>query len=1064
MKIKNIFILVVFFSILMVMNLLVFAVDSEKQASNFQSNGDLIEGWHWLRDSTLQHYAEWTFENIPSGSENLTLDITALATDRPNGGSGFEAKFKLIYGFPGSGNMGGVFKTKVVTLPNVPSPNDPLGYTCQGQVTVDREFISGASTIVFRVERELAQDNHVAFKKESIVLLTGETPPIDGGDQLPDTDELEEATLIQPGTYTGSLGEENEEGRRDNYDYYSIDLQEGQQITLQLTIPASASYGISLLTPTTHYNRGSVLIQGGMKTLDYVADSTGTWYIKINRNYGEGDYQLAIDIQNQNDAASGQDAGKSVQEAIPLSSGTITGFLKAGDNYDYYSIDLEEGQQITLQLTIPASASYGISLLTPTTHYNRGSVLIQGGMKTLDYVADSTGTWYIKIYRSSGEGEYQLLVNTSGNDTEEQDNNPPVINSLNADQNPIEVNQTVTILCSATDQDIETFTFRWSVNGEIIEEESSSLSWRAPDTAGTYNITCVVSDGRGGEDSESVSITVTELSNGDNDNIGEVNYRIEITTGSRIAAGTDANVYITMYDKDGHNSGEILLDNPGVNDFEIGDTNTFSVIAINIENLDYIIIRHDNSGNFPGWYVDEIQVSNEEINKEWTFLPDQWLATDEPPDYKTQGKFYPQEETVEDNVEYVLSLTNNGRTLTSNLPIFVSETEKGSEIDLDGDGIRQQWEDKAMEYINPYIELDEEEPWLDNQDSDYVANYVRVHPYDPFSTSTTFNSANLPKYIIFRYVVTWSQDYGRQSYKGVNFDIWTSHQGDHERIFMAWKVIDSNTLKLDWVFTSSHEDPDAHHAVWNASYRTCNKGDVATWPPIEYDHSEVFCGELQFNEDGRLVIYASEGKHALYPSCDICDNKVMLVDLPGPVNVGEDCGGGGRFRFDCYNVGEPSNLIDPKVHDLDPKLGTFENDLPDILINKLRSHYRISINTSDRDLAGTDAEIQIKLFGENNMNSQWFTVYSKSDPPRPASYVGTFERGDIDNIFVACSDLGKIIKIQIKHDNSGLGPGWHINEIWVENLETNTTWHSRPNTWLDEVLWNDNTDKTFNLE
>jgi hypothetical protein len=948
MKIKNIFILVVFFSILMVMNLLVFAVDSEKQASNFQSNGDLIEGWHWLRDSTLQHYAEWTFENIPSGSENLTLDITALATDRPNGGSGFEAKFKLIYGFPGSGNMGGVFKTKVVTLPNVPSPNDPLGYTCQGQVTVDREFFSGASTIVFRVERELAQDNHVAFKKESIVLLTGETPPIDGGDQLPDTDELEEATLIQPGTYTGSLGEENEEGRRDNYDYYSIDLQ--------------------------------------------------------------------------------------------------------------------EGQQITLQLTIPASASYGISLLTPTTHYNRGSVLIQGGMKTLDYVADSTGTWYIKIYRSSGEGEYQLLVNTSGNDTEEQDNNPPVINSLNADQNPIEVNQTVTILCSATDQDIETFTFRWSVNGEIIEEESSSLSWRAPDTAGTYNITCVVSDGRGGEDSESVSITVTELSNGDNDNIGEVNYRIEITTGSRIAAGTDANVYITMYDKDGHNSGEILLDNPGVNDFEIGDTNTFSVIAINIENLDYIIIRHDNSGNFPGWYVDEIQVSNEEINKEWTFLPDQWLATDEPPDYKTQGKFYPQEETVEDNVEYVLSLTNNGRTLTSNLPIFVSETEKGSEIDLDGDGIRQQWEDKAMEYINPYIELDEEEPWLDNQDSDYVANYVRVHPYDPFSTSTTFNSANLPKYIIFRYVVTWSQDYGRQSYKGVNFDIWTSHQGDHERIFMAWKVIDSNTLKLDWVFTSSHEDPDAHHAVWNASYRTCNKGDVATWPPIEYDHSEVFCGELQFNEDGRLVIYASEGKHALYPSCDICDNKVMLVDLPGPVNVGEDCGGGGRFRFDCYNVGEPSNLIDPKVHDLDPKLGTFENDLPDILINKLRSHYRISINTSDRDLAGTDAEIQIKLFGENNMNSQWFTVYSKSDPPRPASYVGTFERGDIDNIFVACSDLGKIIKIQIKHDNSGLGPGWHINEIWVENLETNTTWHSRPNTWLDEVLWNDNTDKTFNLE
>ncbi len=124
----------------------------------------------------------------------------------------------------------------------------------------------------------------------------------------------------------------------------------------------------------------------------------------------------------------------------------------------------------------------------------------------MDYVADSTGIWYIRVYRSSGEGDYQLAVNTSIDNDGELGNNPPVISSLDASQNPVEVNQTVTIICSASDQDTETFTFRWSVNGEIIEEESSSLSWRAPDTAGTYTITCTVSDGRGGEDSESVSI------------------------------------------------------------------------------------------------------------------------------------------------------------------------------------------------------------------------------------------------------------------------------------------------------------------------------------------------------------------------------------------------------------------------------------------------------------------------------------------------------------------------------------------------------------------------------
>ncbi|PIU25948.1 MAG: hypothetical protein COT11_00095, partial [Candidatus Infernicultor aquiphilus] len=200
-------------------------------------------------------------------------------------------------------------------------------------------------------------------------------------------------------------------------------------------------------------------------------------------------------------------------------------------------------------------------------------------------VADSTGIWYIKISRSSGEGEYQLVVNSSFGGTGGPGNNPPVISSLDANQDSIEINHNVDITCNASDQDGDTLIFSWTANGQVIEGNNSSLSWRAPDTAGTYSITCTVSDGRGGEDSESVSITVTELSNSDNDNIGEVNYRIEITTGSRIAAGTDANVYITMYDKDGHNSGEILLDNPEVNDFEIGDTNIFSVTAINIENL-----------------------------------------------------------------------------------------------------------------------------------------------------------------------------------------------------------------------------------------------------------------------------------------------------------------------------------------------------------------------------------------------------------------------------------------------------------------------------------------------
>src|SRR5665648_105801 len=948
MKTVKVFMLVIFFSILIIMSLLVFAEDS-KQASDFQSNGDLIEGWYWLRDSALQNYAEWTFDNIPLGPEEITVQINALATDRPGGGGGFNAKFLLYYSLIGEGDMPLTYiPPQTVNLENVHSPDDSFGYSCQGQVTIPASTIPAASRISLRIRRDSAQDNHIAFKEDSIVLLTDATH-LPNGEPSSNDDDCEGATPIQADTCTGSLGEEDAEGHRDDVDYYSIHLEEGQQITLQLTVPGNANYGISLLNPS----RSSL-----------------------------------------------------------------------------------------------------------------GSSITQREIKTLDYVANSTGAWYIKISRTSGEGEYQLVVNSTSVGSGGEDNNPPpVISSLDANQDSIEINHDVDITCNASDQDGDTLTFSWTANGVSVGANDSYLTWRAPDTAGTYTITCTVSDGKGGEDSESVSITVTEPSNGgnDNDNIGEINYRIEITTGTRIAAGTDANVYITIYDKDGHDSGEILLDDPGVNDFERGDTNTFSVTAINIEDLDYIIVRHDSTGDYPGWYVDEIQVSNEEINQEWNFFPDQWLATDEPPDYQTQGRFYPEEEgTPGGNIEYILSLTNGGGTLNSNLPIFVNADEVGNlEIDSDGDGIRQQWEDKAMEYINPYIELDEEEPWLDNQDSDYVANYVRVHPYNPFSTSTTFNSANLPQYIIFRYVVTWSMDYGRQTVAGINLPFFTSHPTDRERIFMVWKVIDSNTLKLDWVFTSSHENPDAHHAVWNADHRTCNIGEISNLSKT-FERTEVMCGNLQFSND-RLIVYASEGKHALYPSCDICEN-VMLVDGPGPLNVGEDCGGGGRFRFYCYNVGEPvrelpdCGFIDPKVHNLilsDEKLG---GTLPDILVQKLEARYELKITTGNVDRGGTDARLDVTLYGDQG--SKVFSIYTNPEPPRPALYIGTFKKENTDYIYVPSLDLGEINQIWIINDNSGDGPGWYVNNIEIKDIKTNKTWSYLPNVWISE---DEQLDRTFTL-
>ncbi|MCK4392339.1 PPC domain-containing protein, partial [Candidatus Bipolaricaulota bacterium] len=371
----------------------------------------LNSGWYWLRDQALQQVAEWTFEGIPAGAEDLTLEITTLATNRGSGGRGFPAEFRLIYGFPGSGMMGGLFETKMVTLPNVSPPNDPLGYTCRGVVTISRSAFPAASTLVFKVERTSSDANHIAFNKESIVLLAPSAEheteeQNDAGSGQDASDERQGAWPLRPGTYSGFLK------HADDYDWYKIEIMEGQIISLKL-VPQTGDFDLYLYrgdsgSSVAHSNHGA----GQEEAIQYVAGQSGTWYIKVKRSSGEGPYDLTIEVQNQDDAGSGQDASDEREGAcrLVLVPDTYSGFLKQADDYDWYKIELMEGQIISLKLT-PQTGDFDLYLYkgdshSSVAHSNHGT----GQEEAIQYVAGQSGTWYIRVKRSSGEGEYTLTV------------------------------------------------------------------------------------------------------------------------------------------------------------------------------------------------------------------------------------------------------------------------------------------------------------------------------------------------------------------------------------------------------------------------------------------------------------------------------------------------------------------------------------------------------------------------------------------------------------------------------------------------------------------------------
>ncbi len=242
--------------------------------------------------------------------------------------------------------------------------------------------------------------------------------------------------------------------------------------------------------------------------------------------------------------------------------------------------------------------------------------------------------------------------------------------------------------------------------------------------------------------------------------------------------------------------------------------------------------------------------------------------------------------------------------------IFVDNPTK---YDIDNDGINQAWEDEAMLSANPYFELDKGETWLKNQSTDKVVNFVRITPYPEDSNQRSVSNT---KYILFIYVVAWSRDYGK--YVNYTFpegypNIFEAHNGDREKVIMAWKVIDDKNLELAWVYTSAHgAETSSHSAVWKAVGETTNTGNVAgVWGGVFT--AQPMHGTLEF-VNNILKLYASKDKHAIYPT-EECGKSVKLVYIPQPILglpgwpgwfIGEDVGSDGiyQYRFTCYNAGE----------------------------------------------------------------------------------------------------------------------------------------------------------------
>lgn len=140
-------------------------------ATSFAASGDLVSGWYWLRDDAHVNDVTWTFTPLPATGD-LVFALEVLATDAVDGARGQGARLHFAWGAT-AGDWTGRLP---VTLPNVSTLDDPVGYTCRGTVTVPRATVGDATALTVRIGRNDVRgelepvDMHVAVNAASVKL------------------------------------------------------------------------------------------------------------------------------------------------------------------------------------------------------------------------------------------------------------------------------------------------------------------------------------------------------------------------------------------------------------------------------------------------------------------------------------------------------------------------------------------------------------------------------------------------------------------------------------------------------------------------------------------------------------------------------------------------------------------------------------------------------------------------------------------------------------------------------------------------------------------------------
>uniref|UniRef100_A0A8C0E3P2 Lipoxygenase homology domain-containing protein 1 n=1 Tax=Balaenoptera musculus TaxID=9771 RepID=A0A8C0E3P2_BALMU len=535
-----------------------------------------------------------------------------------------------------------------------------------------------------------------------------------------------------------------------------------------------------------------------------------------------------------------------------------------------------------------------------------------------------------------------------------------------------------------------------------------------------------------------------------------IHYEVEIWTGDVGGASTTARVYMQIYGEEGKT--EVLFLSSRSKVFERASkdtfqTDTFTIYAIDLGPLTKIRIRHDNSGNRPGWFLDRIDIIDMNNEITYYFPCQRWLAVEED-DGQLSRELLPVDES------YVLP---------------PSEDEEGGGDDNNPlDHLALEQKDKSTTFSVTIKTGDKKNAGTD-------ANVF----------ITLFGTQDDTGMTLLKSSKTNSDKFERDSIEIFTVetldlgDLWKVRIG-HDNTgkapgwFVDWVEVDAPSLGRCMTFpcgrwlAKNEDDGAIVRDLFHADLQTRLYTPFVPYEITLYT-SDVFAAGTDANIF--IIIYGCDA--VCTQQKYLCTNKreqklfferksasrfIMELEDVGEIiekiRIGHD-NTGMNPGWHCSHVDIRRLLPDKDgtetlTFPCDRWLATSEDDkktirelVPyDIFTEKymkdgsLRQVYKeveepldivlysVQIFTGNVPGAGTDAKVYITVYGDLGDTGERYLGKSENRTNK-------FERGTADTFIIEAADLGVIYKIKLRHDNTKWCADWYVEkvEIWNDTNE-----------------------------